>query len=164
MSNPLARREKPKGDVLARNLSVNWGNLCTFLSPLICPNPSHSIRICSRIDCPFLRSILGGIHCQLHRTKCINCKHVVAVLLEGLQEQHPPAPVPVISESTPSLRYEVKSWLSALGNMAEARATDPDAYPDDIRQRLVYVLDPSDARARIATRYDRCAHTFYEMG
>jgi superfamily II DNA or RNA helicase len=74
-----------------------------------------------------------------------NCKHVVAVLLQGLQEPQKPAPVSAALPAA-TLRPEVKSWLEALEKMAAAPESDPNAYPEDIQQRLVYVLDPSDLR------------------
>lgn len=85
------------------------------------------------------RSILiqGSCSCPVG----YNCKHVVAVLLTGLQEAQKPATIPAVS-----LRPEVANWLEALEKAANTPKMDPNAYPEDIRQRLVYVLDPSDLR------------------
>ncbi len=77
-----------------------------------------------------------------------NCKHVVAVLLTGLRQPRKQV-VPSSEAPGASLRPQVKTWLEILGETADARQTDPDAYPDDIKQRLVYVLDPSDLRGNV---------------
>ncbi|HHK74328.1 MAG TPA: hypothetical protein ENJ57_04085, partial [Rhizobiales bacterium] len=85
-------------------------------------------------------SISGSCSCPVG----YNCKHVVAVLLTGLREPRHAAPY---SEPQQALGPEVKSWLQALKKSVDTpEALDPDAYPDDVRQRLVYVLDPADRR------------------
>jgi len=75
-----------------------------------------------------------------------NCKHVVAVLLQGLREPLSPVSTAAPSSGKPGLDPKVKYWLDGLEQaVSPPDGADPNAYPDDIRQRLIYVLAPSDA-------------------
>ncbi len=73
-----------------------------------------------------------------------DCKHVAAALFAARRERGdvprpapPSAPAPAPSE--PVLPPEVADWLRQLAAIDEA---DPEAYPADIRQRVVYVVAP----------------------
>ena len=74
----------------------------------------------------------------------LNCKHVAAALFAARHERGyvprpalPPAPAAASAE--PVLPSEVADWLRQLAAVDEA---DPEAYPADIRQRVVYVVAP----------------------
>lgn len=75
-----------------------------------------------------------------------NCKHAVALLLQALREGKaenrfatPLVPVapPGAVEVVPDLEPQVAQWLEGLAQVA---VRGDEAYPDDIRQRLMYVL------------------------
>lgn len=72
-----------------------------------------------------------------------NCKHVAAVLMTVSAQQ----------QDRPTLAAPVQGWLSrvrestvANQHRAEAR---PDDYPDNVKDRLLYVLTPHDAKLKI---------------
>ncbi len=84
-----------------------------------------------------------------------NCKHVAAVLLEGLERPKAPAAtvandngaeeIGAASIGSLSLDPLLKNWLDEVGEET-VKATDPNAYPDDIKQRLIYILNPGQER------------------
>ena len=76
----------------------------------------------------------------------LDCKHVAAALFAARRERGdvprpapPPASVPTTAPDGPVLPPEVADWLRQLAAIDEA---DPEAYPADIRQRVVYVVAP----------------------
>ncbi|MGI9493485.1 MAG: SNF2-related protein [Geminicoccaceae bacterium] len=75
------------------------------------------------------RRIIGWCSCPVGA----NCKHVGAVLLTALDQ--PPA-----KERDDDIAPELAAWLSEL-DVASAPEASND-YPPEIRQRLIYVLDP----------------------
>ncbi len=73
-----------------------------------------------------------------------NCKHVVAVLMTWAAQQ----------QEHPSLAAPVQGWLSRVRQSTQARQLPearPEDYPDNIRERLLYVLSPHDAQVKIDT-------------
>jgi superfamily II DNA or RNA helicase len=89
-----------------------------------------------------------------------NCKHVAAALFEGLARaaapsidgfaRHlPPSAAPARAPSSPpplpagELPAPLALWLDAL---EQARSRDEEDYPDESRQRIVYVLAPEGNR------------------
>ena len=86
-----------------------------------------------------------------------NCKHVVAVLLEVLHQrdnksdrigttetQHSPLP----GHTAAPCDDRLLQWLEQVQQAASGReaAQDPNAYPDHIHERLIYVLAPDDRK------------------
>ncbi|MFC7473398.1 SNF2-related protein [Dankookia sp. GCM10030260] len=72
----------------------------------------------------------------------IDCKHVAAALFAVRGERGaPPSPTPPRPTEAPAMPPEVADWLRQLGAISE---DDPEAYPADIRQRVVYVVAPLD--------------------
>ncbi|HIJ61659.1 MAG TPA: DEAD/DEAH box helicase [Rhodospirillaceae bacterium] len=68
-----------------------------------------------------------------------DCKHVAALLLQVLEGGPVMAPAPATPSSPPThLTPEVANWLAKMERAAESASED---YPDDIRQRLIYLLD-----------------------
>jgi superfamily II DNA or RNA helicase len=57
-----------------------------------------------------------------------NCKHVAAALLEAAADNRPRA-----AEDSPQLQH----WLQTI----ESALTDPNEYPAEIKERLLYILD-----------------------
>ncbi len=73
-----------------------------------------------------------------------NCKHVVAVLMTWAAQQY----------EHPSLAAPVQGWLSRVRQSTQARQLPeirPEDYPDKIKERLLYVLNPHDAQVKIDT-------------
>ena len=80
-----------------------------------------------------------------------NCKHVAAVLLYWLDQQAPeadpvrliapprPAALPVPETATLAMTPEVEAWLRGIEDAAQERRDD---YPNSIRKRLLYVVQP----------------------
>src|SRR3954469_11240086 len=71
----------------------------------------------------------------------LDCKHVAAALFAARRERGDvarpaPPPAPAATPAEPVLPPEVADWLRQLAAIDEA---DPEAYPADIRQRVVYV-------------------------
>ncbi|WP_165982632.1 DEAD/DEAH box helicase [Dankookia rubra] len=72
----------------------------------------------------------------------LDCKHVAAALFAARRERSDvprPALPPAATLAEPVLPPEVADWLRQLGAIDEA---DPEAYPADIRQRVIYVVAP----------------------
>ena len=88
----------------------------------------------------------GGLPVVIGTCTCpvgFNCKHVAAVLaaahLEQASRGEPPALFPgVVPPASPRLPFEVSTWLESLDGVEDAGS---EAYPEAIRQRLLYVLD-----------------------
>ena len=87
----------------------------------------------------------GDCTCPVGR----NCKHVAAVLLEGLEEpmgEVVAAPASVANDNATShfaavsLGSETSAWLDGLQQLAPER--DPNDYPDDMKQRLLFIINP----------------------
>ncbi len=79
--------------------------------------------------------IMGECSCPVE----FNCKHVVALLLHGLEKQSE-----VLAKSHPvksELGEELNAWLKNIGE-AFKNVEENNKYPDDILQRLVYVINP----------------------
>jgi superfamily II DNA or RNA helicase len=85
----------------------------------------------------------------------LNCKHVAATLLEALNGKGTPSEAaspsrPVLvpdhapSPAPPVLSIAVTDWLESVGKSIRG-----DDYPDDITQRLLYRLEPSEDGARL---------------
>ncbi|HEX5327603.1 MAG TPA: SWIM zinc finger family protein, partial [Acetobacteraceae bacterium] len=75
-----------------------------------------------------------------------NCKHVAAVLIAA-RRLHRPDPAAAAAQASvaappeprePPLRPDLEAWLHALGRTEQSESED---YPDQQRQRVVYVLD-----------------------
>lgn len=93
-------------------------------------------------------TLVGDCDCPVG----INCKHVAAALLAATQKQET---IEVSgghvsrSASSPALNlqqnlsYHLTSWLHTLGDSFEHQALGED-FPDNIKQRLIYVLSISD--------------------
>jgi superfamily II DNA or RNA helicase len=74
----------------------------------------------------------------------IDCKHVAAVLFaarraRGDLARTAPPPAPASTPAEPAIPPEVADWLRQLAALEQV---DPEAYPTDIRQRVVYVVAP----------------------
>jgi len=71
-----------------------------------------------------------------------NCKHVVAMLMAWAAQQR----------ERPGLAAPVNSWLSRVRESAVARQL-PEArsedYPDSVKERLLYVLEPNGPQVKI---------------
>lgn len=67
-----------------------------------------------------------------------SCKHSVAALIAA--REVPPAAAPAAAD--PALDPDLRRWLDTLKDGGDA---DPEAYPATTRQRLLYVLDRSEA-------------------
>ncbi|MDB5371740.1 MAG: Non-specific serine/threonine protein kinase, partial [Belnapia sp.] len=85
----------------------------------------------------------GSCTCPVGR----NCKHVAAVLLAARHSlpRDPPKDLPAAAgrpmpmpDPRPALPFEVSAWLATLDDTKDAEL---EAYPDTIRQRLLYVLE-----------------------
>ncbi|NGM23226.1 DEAD/DEAH box helicase [Roseomonas stagni] len=93
----------------------------------LAPGPDGRPLIAATCDCPVTTF----------------CKHAAAALVAA---RVMPRPVPVQVEKATSpppaapLDPALQQWIARL---RDAAATDPEAYPDSIRQRLFYVLDQS---------------------
>jgi len=79
----------------------------------------------------------------------VNCKHLAAVLLAARREQAStplpaPPPPPAAGPAQPVMPPEVSDWLRQLAAVGEETSED---YPDDVRQRVIYIVAPV-ARAR----------------
>ncbi|MFW5881363.1 MAG: SNF2-related protein [Roseicyclus sp.] len=71
-----------------------------------------------------------------------NCKHVAAVLVARAAKQH----------ARPGLAAPVQGWLRRVKDSAAAAPppeSRPQDYPDNVKDRLLYVLTPHDSRLRI---------------
>ncbi|HEX9208871.1 MAG TPA: SNF2-related protein, partial [Bradyrhizobium sp.] len=107
------------------------------------------------IQLKFKDAQLVGLRGNCSCPMALNCKHVVATLLEAMSEKRPSAEpgsphreAEVSPRSAPSgrppgvLPYEINNWLEKLGS-----AIRGDDYPPELNQRLLYCLHPSDERA-----------------
>lgn len=71
-----------------------------------------------------------------------NCKHVAAVLMAWTERQ----------DARPGLGAPLQGWLTRIKqNTAAAQLpeTRPESYPDNVKDRLLYVLAPHGAQAKI---------------
>ncbi len=79
--------------------------------------------------------IMGECSCPVE----FNCKHVVALLIHGLEKQSD-----VLTQNHPvksQLGKELNAWLNVISE-ASKNTEEKNKYPDDILQRLVYVINP----------------------
>jgi superfamily II DNA or RNA helicase len=108
-----------------------------------------------------------------------NCKHVAAALLRGLSfarvvspsggDTAKPAPAPAVSGQVQAAPRSaavdlaanplLQAWLEELAKPVSLE--DPNAYPQSMRQRLIYVLDPLDGRR--SYRYSPAAVMFHAV-
>ncbi|CAK0742910.1 Helicase [uncultured Gammaproteobacteria bacterium] len=97
----------------------------------------------ARTRVPLSYRFMGICSCPVH----YNCKHVIAVLLHGLemaarQRDTPPhlrTTASVVAAEVPAgPEAELARWLTAVE--AAAGAADPEAFPADVRYRLLYRL------------------------
>ncbi len=84
------------------------------------------------------RRLLGKCTCPVR----LECKHIAALLIYGLVNQPKPSNLGTNGPSN-NLSPELNAWLDNL-NSAEQGHQNQDAYPENIQQRLIYVID-SDA-------------------
>ncbi|CUH07681.1 ATP-dependent helicase HepA [Jannaschia seosinensis] len=71
-----------------------------------------------------------------------NCKHVAAVLMTWAAQQN----------ERPGLAAPVQGWLRRVTEAAQPRhlpEARPEDYPDNVKDRLLYVLSPHGAQVRI---------------
>lgn len=88
--------------------------------------------------------IHGTCSCPMHA----NCKHVAAALIEVLRLRSPAHPpraqgVSLANENGPAhaaLSTGLNDWLSAI-DTAVANVQPNEAYPPELKQRLIYVLE-----------------------
>lgn len=90
-----------------------------------------------------------------------NCKHIVAVLIKWeATSQAAPSPVSRDTQSYPAaqnhtarqLTVPVRGWLTRVQQHATPSIhpeTRPEAYPDTIKDRLLFVLNPEDEKLQI---------------
>ena len=82
-----------------------------------------------------------------------NCKHVAAVLLNWSAEP----------QDAPRLAAPVQGWLSRVRESAPARQLPeqrPEDYPNNVKDRLLYVLTPHGAQVKIDTYKGRINAAF----
>lgn len=96
--------------------------------------------------------IHGTCSCPVHT----NCKHVVAVLIEAEFRiaangwAHGPAQGQIgVSEhdGPPDLSPQLRHWLDSVEAAGKTSSISGDAYPPDVKQRLIYVLSTTAASA-----------------
>ncbi|MGY3614739.1 DEAD/DEAH box helicase [Bradyrhizobium sp. USDA 10063] len=80
----------------------------------------------------------------------VNCKHVVATMLQALSGKQPPVRAVPPDErapaaSMPVLPYDVIAWLDTVGTAARRG----DDYPADVPQRLLYCLQSAQDGTRM---------------
>lgn len=105
-------------------------------------------RVDIRLD--FNQDRLADLDGECSCPMAVNCKHVVATMLEALSGKEPsaetalpltrqvaPNDAPARSEP-PVLPFEVTTWLENVG-----KAVRGDDYPAELNQRLLYRLHPS---------------------
>lgn len=71
-----------------------------------------------------------------------NCKHVAAVMMTCTAKQH----------ARPGLAAPVQGWLSRIKDSATTThdpETRPEVYPENVKDRLLYVLAPHVGQVRI---------------
>ncbi|WP_413205877.1 SNF2-related protein [Rhodospirillum sp. A1_3_36] len=103
-------------------------------------------------------TIVGSCSCPME----VNCKHVVALLLQAKADgvlRLPSEPSGgdgetedrdrVVPAERDVLSPEITSWLQTLEKVGQGEA---EAYPDSIRQRLVYVLSVEDGPGLVEQR------------
>jgi superfamily II DNA or RNA helicase len=111
-----------------------------------------------RVDLRLLRTstgrhLYGLCSCPMR----VNCKHAAAVafVLADAQARQSAAlrsPVPAlvsevgIADTPPGL----SRWLERLARAAEPQPEEPDEYPPNAVQRLLYLLDAADGRPRVS--------------
>ena len=110
--------------------------------------------------------IHGTCSCPVHS----NCKHVAAVLIEVERRTSPFAAAPTLAAPgkpddgprSRGLSPQLQLWLNDLAEVSAPGSAD-NAYPADIKQRLIYVLEVEPgrngypSRAYINPRWLLCA-------
>jgi superfamily II DNA or RNA helicase len=109
---------------------------------------SAPYRVDIRLD--FSQDRLADLDGECSCPMALNCKHVVATMLEALSGKAPSAQeaLPHARKATtrdapaltapPVLPFEVTTWLESVG-----KAVRGDDYPAELNQRLLYCLHPS---------------------
>jgi len=83
-------------------------------------------------------SLVGQCSCPVGH----NCKHVAAVMVTWAAKQ----------PARPGLAAPVQSWLRRINDSAQPThysETRPEAYPDNVKDRLLYVLAPHGTQVRL---------------
>lgn len=84
-----------------------------------------------------IRTVNGTCSCPMN----FNCKHVAATLLQAYdrdEDDLEPAPNATPRDAAPPpLPHDVNRWLEQV-----TKAPRRDDYPPDVRQRLIYILEP----------------------
>jgi superfamily II DNA or RNA helicase len=84
-----------------------------------------------------IRTVNGRCSCPMN----FNCKHVAATLLQAYDRDDDdlePAPNAAPRDAAPPpLPHDVSRWLEQV-----TKAPRRDDYPPDVRQRLIYILEP----------------------
>ena len=90
---------------------------------------------------------LADLHGECSCPMMMNCKHVVATMLEALREEEPSAELalprareqaPSVAARPPILSLDVNIWIENVG-----KAVRDDNSPAEMNQRLLYRLHPS---------------------
>jgi superfamily II DNA or RNA helicase len=114
---------------------------------------SKPYRVDIRLD--FSRDRLSDLDGECSCPTAVNCKHVVATMLEALSEKEPAGTAlrraqEVVPSDTPAppeplvLPFEVTTWLENVG-----KALRGDDYAAELNQRLLYCLHPSHEDVQI---------------
>lgn len=86
------------------------------------------------------RVVRGSCSCPVGS----NCKHAVALLFQAQKEgkvEGLPGAVEVLPDARPDARPEVEPQVARwLDDLAQVAVRNDETYPDDVRQRLMYVL------------------------
>ncbi len=104
-------------------------------------------------------------HRTMHLPMALNCKHVVAALLQavsdnssldlGQEKPEHPADLFTLAPSSPAVALSpaIGGWINTI---AQLERSDGEDYPPDVRQRMIYVLDfESRPRARRSSSFIR---------
>ena len=84
-------------------------------------------------------AVFGACSCPMGQ----NCKHVAAALIYQAREH---------CKNSASLAAPIQAWLSRVRQSATTTASAPDRpeqYPSNIKDRLLYILDPTGVQLRV---------------
>ncbi|PIR01256.1 MAG: helicase [Nitrospinae bacterium CG11_big_fil_rev_8_21_14_0_20_45_15] len=123
---------RKQGNEIIIEGKVKGNNVSPYHQKITIPAPDLNRRIHGECSCPVK----------------LECKHIAALLIYGLVNQ--PKPIQ-FNKNLPAndLDPELNKWLDHL-NSAEQDYQNLDTYPDEIQQRLIYVIDPThDLKSQI---------------
>ena len=123
-----------EGRVNGLEVSEDWGQIRAGVHGS--RHEDYDVKIELTWKAGRIRTVEGVCSCPMN----YNCKHVAAALLQAFDRDDDgleAAPKVTRAGALPALPHDVIRWLEQV-----TKAPRRDDYPPDVRQRLIYIIEP----------------------